>query len=237
MPLYHGTGGVVAATCMIEGITLCIGKKFSTSKFWDDIRNSNATTFVYVGETARYLLAAPESPRDKDHKVRAIFGNGLRRDVWLRFVDRFGIQQVSEFFNSTEGVFALMNVSRGPFLAASVGHHGSILRLLMRNYYVAADIDHQTGDLWRHPETRFGKRNPLTKGGEILVGVPDETAFPGYFRNPEATEKMFARDVFKKGDLWYRSGDALRRDEDGRWFFVDRSASLSVLIFLILTAA
>jgi acyl-CoA synthetase (AMP-forming)/AMP-acid ligase II len=222
MPLYHGTGIVIAATCMIEGITLCVGKRFSVSKFWDDIRDSNATAFVYVGETARYLLAAPESPRDKDHKVRVIFGNGLRRDVWLRFVERFGIQQVSEFFNSTEGVFGLINVSRGPFLAASVGHHGVILRFLMRNYYVAADIDHETGDLWRDPKTKFGKRNSLDQGGEIIVGVPDETAFSGYFRNPEATDKVFARDLFKKGDLWYRSGDALRRDGDGRWFFMDR---------------
>lgn len=74
MPLYHGTGGVVSATCMLEGITLCIGKKFSTSRFWQDIRDSKATAFVYVGETARYLLAAPASPRDKDHNVKVMFG-------------------------------------------------------------------------------------------------------------------------------------------------------------------
>src|SRR3954454_10164130 len=34
--------------------------------------------------------------------------------------------------------------------------------------------------------------------------------------------KKFERNVFKKGDLWYRSGDALRRTNDGRWFFLDR---------------
>lgn len=222
MPLYHATGGAVAITCMIGGVTLCVGKKFSVTRFWDDIRDSNATAFVYVGETARYLLAAPENPKDKDHKIKVMFGNGLRRDVWQRFVDRFGIEQVWEFFNSTEGVFGLMNVSRGPFLAASVGHHGGIRRFLMRNSYVAADIDPETGDLWRDPKTGFGKRNPLTQGGEIIVGVSNESTFPGYFKNPEATDKKFARDLFKKGDLWYRSGDALRRDGDGRWFFIDR---------------
>lgn len=31
-----------------------------------------------------------------------------------------------------------------------------------------------------------------------------------------------ARDVFKKGDVYFRTGDALRRDSDGRWFFCDR---------------
>jgi len=222
MPLYHGTGGCSAMACMVEGITLCIGKKFSTTRFWDEIRDSNSTAFVYVGETARYLLSAPESPRDKEHKVRVMFGNGMRPDVWERFVKRFNIEQVAEFFNSTEGVFGLMTVSRGPFLATSVGHHGAILRYLMRNYYVLADIDHETGDLWRDPNTGFGKRNKLEEGGEAIVGVPDELQFPGYWNNKKATDKKYARDLFKKGDLWYRSGDALRRDRDGRWYFMDR---------------
>lgn len=100
-------------TCMLSGISLCIGKKFSASRFWDDIRDSDATAFVYVGETARYLLAAPPSPKDKQHRVKVMFGNGLRPDVWARFQQRFGVETVSEFFNSTEGVFALMNVCRG----------------------------------------------------------------------------------------------------------------------------
>jgi acyl-CoA synthetase (AMP-forming)/AMP-acid ligase II len=52
--------------------------------------------------------------------------------------------------------------------------------------------------------------------------MPSEEAFVGYWNNPDATQKRFERDVFKKGDLWYRTGDALRRDADGRWFFMDR---------------
>jgi acyl-CoA synthetase (AMP-forming)/AMP-acid ligase II len=74
----------------------------------------------------------------------------------------------------------------------------------------------------RDPMTGFVKRNTYNEGGEILVGVPGEEAFAGYYNNPSATKKKFERDVFKKGDLYYRSGDALRRDDDGRWFFLDR---------------
>ncbi|KIW09513.1 uncharacterized protein PV09_00389 [Verruconis gallopava] len=222
MPLYHGTGGVAMVSSLMAGVTVCMGKKFSTSKFWDEIRDSNATAFVYVGETARYLLAAPPSPRDKDHKVRVMFGNGMRPEVWVRFRERFGIDTIAEFFNSTEGVFSLLNISRGPFTDACVGQHGGILRFLLRNFYVAAEIDHETGDLWRDPKTGFGKRKSLEEGGEMLVGVPNEQAFAGYWKNKDATDKKFAKDLFKKGDLWYRSGDALRRDKDGRWYFMDR---------------
>lgn len=113
MPLYHGTGNTTAVCCMITGVQLAIGKKFSTTRFWDDIRDSQSTAFVYVGETARYLLSVPPSPRDRDHKVKVMFGNGLRPDVWKRFRERFGVETVSEFFNSTEGVLGFLNVNRG----------------------------------------------------------------------------------------------------------------------------
>jgi acyl-CoA synthetase (AMP-forming)/AMP-acid ligase II len=222
MPLYHGTGGTTGLVCMMTGITCCIGTKFSTSRFWTDVRDSNSTAIVYVGETARYLINAPPSPLDKQHKVRAMFGNGLRPDVWHRFVARFGIEVVGEFFNSTEGVMALFNGSRGPFTATSVGHQGLIERWRTHNLYVPVAVDIISGELIRDPKTGFCKRKPYEEGSEIFVKMPHESAFVGYYNNPEATEKRFERNVFQKGDLYYRTGDALRRDNDGRWFFMDR---------------
>lgn len=222
MPLYHGTGGVTAVGCIISGTTLCIGKKFSVTKFWAEIRDSRASAFVYVGEAARYLQAQPPSPLDKQHNVRIIFGNGLRPDVWVKFQERFGIDTVAEFFNSSEGVFGTLNIVRGPFLQKSVGHHGALMRFFMRNYYATAKVDHETGDLYRDATTGLGIRTPMEEGGEVLVQVPDVSTFPGYWKNKDATDKKFARNLFQEGDLWYRTGDALRRTEDGLWFFMDR---------------
>ncbi|KAF2454740.1 hypothetical protein BDY21DRAFT_352613 [Lineolata rhizophorae] len=222
MPLYHGTGCTVLVSCMITGLTICIGNRFSTSRFWDDIRASKATAFVYVGETARYLLSNPKSEKDKDHNVKVMFGNGLRPDVWLKFQHRFDIPYVSEFFNSTEGMFSLANVCGGPYLATAVGHHGALQRYMNRNTIVPVEIDHETNDIVRDPRTGWAIRKPYEEGGEILVACPSEKAFVGYWRNPEATSKRFVKNVFKKGDMWYRTGDALRRTSDGRWYFMDR---------------
>lgn len=222
MPFYHGTGHTVAVTCMTTGITLCIGRKFSTSGFWQDIRDSDATAMTYVGETVRYLLTPPPSPLDKQHRVKLAFGNGLRPDVWARFAERFGIETVAEIFNSTEGVLALQNICRGEFQLGAVGHQGAISRRNTHDVYIPVETDYETGQMYRDPKTGFARRKPYEQGGELLVRVASEKAFVGYWNNPEATAKMFERNVFKKGDLFYRTGDALRRTPDGLWYFMDR---------------
>jgi len=191
---------------------IAVGRKFSVSTFWDDIHDSQSTMFVYVGEAARYLLMAPAHPRERDHRLRGMYGNGLRPDVWNRFKERFNVPEVIEFFNSTEGVLAMVVHSKGPFTATCVGQHGAIIRRALNDIYVPVAIDPETGELLRDPTTGFVKRNSYNEGGEILVGVPGEEAFAGYHNNPKATAKKFERNVFKKGDLYYRSGDALRRD-------------------------
>ncbi|KAF2863948.1 fatty-acyl-CoA synthase [Piedraia hortae CBS 480.64] len=222
MPLYHGTGMMISTSGLLSGCGVGLAPKFSVSRFWPDIHDSGATMFVYVGETARYLLAAPHHPLERQHKVRLAHGNGLRPDVWKKFQDRFNIAEVAEFFNSSEGMLAMYVWDRGPYLQACVGHHGGILRFLLRNVYIPVKIDYETGDIWRDPKTGFAQRVPYEEGGEILVAVPSRDAFAGYWNNAEATDKRFATDVFKKGDVYYRSGDALRRSPDGHWAFMDR---------------
>ncbi len=221
MPFYHGTGCTSAIGCMISGVRLAVGRKFSVRNFWRDVHDSNAKCFVYVGETARYLLAAPPSPLDKAHKLKAMYGNGMRPDVWKRFRERFNIPCVNEFFNSTEGMLSLLNVCVSPFHDAHVGHHGAIARYQLRDTIVPVRIDHENSEqLWREPKTGFAQRTSYDEGGEILIRCQSGKEFVGYYNNPEATAKRFERNVFRKGDLYYKTGDALRRDADGRWFFL-----------------
>lgn len=222
MPLYHGTGVITSSCALLGGIGIAIAPRFSVSNFWQDICDSGSTMFIYVGETARYLLNAPKHPLERKHNLRMAYGNGLRPDIWKRFQERFNIPQIGEFFNSSEGVFSLIVYDKGPYLQGCVGHHGLVFRTLLRNTYIPVMIDHETGDIWRDPKTGFAKRMPYETGGEMIVAIPQKEVFGGYWRNPDATNKKFATDVFKKGDLYYRSGDALRRTDDGHWYFMDR---------------
>lgn len=222
MPLYHGTGLMTTSISLLAGVGVAVSPRFSVSQFWPDIYNSNSTFFIYVGETARYLLAAPPHPLERKHKLKLAYGNGLRPDVWKKFQDRFNIPEIGEFFNSSEGVFALVVWSRGEYLNNCVGHHGLIYRSLLHNVFIPVRVDTDTGDIWRDPKTGLAQRMPYSEGGEMVVAVPSKEAFGGYWKNEEATNKRFATNVFKQGDLYYRSGDALRRSDDGHWYFLDR---------------
>ncbi|ROT35256.1 isopenicillin n-CoA synthetase [Sodiomyces alkalinus F11] len=223
IPLYHGTGGIAAMNDLMSGISIAVAPKFSLSRFWDDCIQSKSTVFVYVGELVRYLLSAPPSPNDRKHQIRLIWGNGLGPELWTKFQERFGVSDIGEFYASTEGVLTLVKHYRSPgFGIGAVGHHGWLLRRKFHKTYVPVHIDPDTGDVWRSPKTGFAKRVPYDQGGEILVKLPSPSAWAGYWQAEDATQKKLLRDVFEKGDVYFRTGDALRRDADGHWHFLDR---------------
>ncbi|KAK4934480.1 hypothetical protein LTR10_024271 [Elasticomyces elasticus] len=109
-----------------------------------------------------------------------------------------------------------------PILETDVGRNGALMRFLMRWRLLAAVLNHETGELQRDPKTGFVIENLLSEGGELLYRLDKSSDFQGYRGNPDATEKKLARDVRRKGDVWYKNGDALRRDSIGRWYSMDR---------------
>ncbi len=119
LPLYHSVAGMILmAGVMHHGSTMVMRRKFSARAFWADCVKYDVTAAQYIGELCRYLLATKECPDEKRHKVRLMFGNGLRPQIWREFAQRFGIARIAEYYGSTEGnsqisqsCFAIMNVS------------------------------------------------------------------------------------------------------------------------------
>ncbi|CRK38649.1 hypothetical protein BN1708_007835, partial [Verticillium longisporum] len=230
MPLYHSSAAILGFGNTLEaGGTIAIGRKFSTKTFWSDVRTSGATIIQYVGETCRYLLAAPPQldpttgeNLDKKHKVRAAFGNGLRPDVWSRFRDRFGVDTIGEFYAATEGTFGTWNLSRNDFAKGAIGRNGWIYNAVMGMNLAIVEVDHEQGAPWRDPKTGFCRSAGTNEPGELLCRVsPTDMSrrFQGYYGNPEATQKKVLRSVFRKDDAWFRTGDILKWDGEGRLFF------------------
>ncbi|TKA56719.1 hypothetical protein B0A53_01914 [Rhodotorula sp. CCFEE 5036] len=225
MPLYHSTASVLAiATAWNSRSTVIIGRKFSATHFWRDVRATNANVIQYVGEVLRYLLAVPPSPDDKNHNVRLAYGNGCRPDVWEKFRERFGVTHISEFFASSEGNGSLINYNGNEFGAGAVGSHGALLRLILRNKMVILKVDPLTEEPARD-KNGLCIRAADNEPGELVMLIVEETgheSFAGYHDNPTATKKKVLHDVLQKGDSYFRTGDLLRRDSDGLWYFADR---------------
>ena len=151
-----------------------------------------------------------------------MYGNGMRPDIWGRFQDRFGLPKICEFYGSTEGGLSHLTIQEGEYLLNAVGHDGLIRRRLLNDQWVPVLIDSETNEIVRDPKTGLAVRMPYEIGGELLFRLESEASFVGYWKNPGATNKKFARDVLRKGDLFYRSGDSLKRTDDGKWSFLDR---------------
>jgi len=233
MPLYHLSGAVLAVcTSLGNGSTLVLGHRFSTSTFWQDVRQHNATIIQYVGETCRYLLAAPPQidpstgkNLDLANNVRIAFGNGLRPDVWERFKARFGIEIVAEFYGATEGVSALWNFSSNSFSSGAIGRNGTLSSMILKKQSTIVAVDWTTELPLRTGEYNFCQQVPTGEPGELLFKVdPTDvfSKFQGYHNNDGASQSKVLRDVLVKGDAYVRSGDVMRWDKEGRWWFCDR---------------
>ena len=161
----------------------------------------------------RYLVNTPEGPYDRNHKVTRILGNGLRPDIWKTFQERFGIDQIREFYSSTEGNAHTLNLNNAP------GSVGTIILKASNNLFLAR-YDVEGEDLTRD-EKGFCVPCGIGEAGELLGKIKSTTPFAGYTNKADSDKKLL-HDVFAKGDSFFRTGDLLSRDAEGNYFFIDR---------------
>jgi fatty-acyl-CoA synthase len=219
LPMYHSVGGVVATGAMlVNGGSVAIRDKFSASQFWDDIARFDCTLVQYIGELARYLVNAAPHPREGAHRVRLACGNGLHADVWEKFQQRFAIPRVIEFYAATEGNLSLYNVD------GKVGAIGRVPSFLAHRFPAAiVRFDTERGEPVRDADG-FCIRCAADEVGEAIGKIEPRTPggrFDGY-TDAEASEKKVLRNAFKPDDAWFRTGDLMRKDAQGYFYFVDR---------------
>lgn len=220
LPLYHVAAGMsLLSQVLATGGRMVLRRRFSASRFWDDVRRYHVTVTQYSGEMCRYLVNQPSRPNDREHGLKMMSGAGLNADVWERFQERFAVPHLIEGYGGTEINCGLMNLD---------GKIGSCGRIPVKERSNARLVryDLETGEHLRNPDGSLIECAPGEVGELIamIVKLPGVGAgrFDGY-TDPEATDRKILRNVFAEGDAWFRSGDLFRRDEDDYFYFIDRT--------------
>jgi fatty-acyl-CoA synthase len=221
LPMYHTNGGVLAPGAVLSvGGTCVLRDRFSAREFWSDIVRHQCTMFIYIGELCRYLVNTPPHPDETRHKIRLAFGNGLRPDVWVPFRDRFRVPRIVEFYGATEGNSTIFNFDGTP---GAVGRVPAWAEKKFPMRLIKFDVEAEQPV--RDADGRCIVCGPDEPGELVglIVNDPERPAnrFEGY-ADRRATENKILRDVFEPGDMYFRTGDLLRRDRLGYFYFIDR---------------
>ena len=202
----------------LSGGALIIRRKFSVHEFWSDVHKYGATMFEYIGELCRYLLNAPPSPLERGHKIRAITGNGLRPEIWREFQARFAIPRIVEFYGSTEGNVSMLNYDGQ---VGAVGRVPDYSESLLPTRVIRFDVEKEMPV--RGPDGLVHRMRPDRSGRMHRRHVDARRPrVRGLYQHRRQRQEDAARCLPKRGDLWFRTGDLMRRDEHGYFYFVDR---------------
>ena len=151
--------------------------------------------------------------------MRVAIGNGLRRDVWIQFQERFKVPKIVEFYGSTEGNSAFVN-TRGKL--GAIGFKPNLLGFMFPVYLIKADPT--TGEPIRNSKGHCTCVS-VGKPGLLINLIKQKDIFRRFdgYTSLEATNKKILHNVFKDGDSYFNTGDMLIMDDEGYLYFNDRA--------------
>ncbi|MGY6655475.1 ATP-dependent acyl-CoA ligase [Amycolatopsis sp. TRM77291] len=194
LPLFHTNALAAFMQAMISGATLYVGPRFSASKHWERLVESRATVTYLLGAIVNILCATPANAAETAHRVRIALAPGVPAPLLEKFRSRFGFTLV-EGYGSTE---------TNGCIGAPPGEQRPGWMGLVRTGFSARVVD------------EFDV--PVSDGtpGELLLRADEPFAFAsGYHAEPAKTVEAWR-------NLWFHTGDAVVRSEDGWFRFVDR---------------
>lgn len=198
-PLFHGNAQFLTVyPCMIAGAHLVLYPRFSASDWAGRARRSGATVTNLLGATMAFILAQPPSEDDRTHKVRRIYAAPLSPDLAGKFTERFGVKEYVDGFGQTE----ISNVFMTP---AGAKRPAGASGVLVSQFFEIKLADPETDE--EVPEGQIGELLVRHKIPGIICN--------GYLGMPEKTVETWR-------NLWFHTGDGLRRDAEGWYYFVDR---------------
>ena len=205
MPLFHGNAVFSCwGPSVFTGATFSMRRKFSASGFLPDVLKFGATFFNYVGRSLAYILAVPESPEEKQTRLRLVFGTEASPHDRDEFERRFGTRPI-ESYGSSEGGVVISLTPDSPRNALGLPPEFMDVRVVDADGRECPRAEFDEGGRLLNPDVAIGE----------IVNRTGAAMFEGYYRNPEATAERIDGATYKSGDLGYR-------DEAGFFYFAGR---------------
>lgn len=198
-PLFHGNATFMAVyPVIVAGGRAVVRSKFSASRWIDHVRDSGVTVTNFVGVMMDFAWKQPPRPDDRDNRLRCVYAAPTASTIVEQFKDRYGIEAFVDAFGLTETSAPIMSPYGVPRPAGAAG-------LANTEWFDVRLVD---------PET--DREVGVGEIGELVVRpVHPWTCSNGYYNMPEKTVEAWR-------NLWFHTGDALRRDAEGWYYFVDR---------------
>ena len=197
LPLFHSNAQVLSAyPALVAGGRIAFVERFSSSKFWRQVKDAEATVFNSIGAVSYFIYNITPSELDRAHTVHTVFAAPAPKDIYHEFEERFGVRFIEGYGLTETGMATYMDPTRDPIPGscgkANPGYEVTIVEP--------------------------GTDRPLAPNtpGEIVVDmkVPN-IVMRAYYGMPEKTAEDFR-------NLKLHTGDLGRMDDEGYIYFMDR---------------
>jgi crotonobetaine/carnitine-CoA ligase len=197
LPLFHSNAQVLSGyPALVAGGRVAYVERFSSSKFWQQVIDADATIFNSIGAVSYFIWNIPASELDRAHKVHTCFAAPAPKDIYNEFQERFGVKFIEGYGLTETGMATYMDPTK-PAVPGSMGK---------ANPGYEVSIVEPGTDRPLPPETP----------GEIVVDMKiPNIVMRAYYGMPEKTAEDFR-------NLKLHTGDLGRMDADGYFYFMDR---------------
>jgi len=193
MPMFHVGGCFIVYSMLCRGASIAMTEGFRTEDFWRTARQTGSTVVFLLGVMSAFLLKAPRSAGERDHRLKTVFIVPFTEDA-TRFAERFGVT-VYTIFNMTEVSTPIISTPN----PSEAGYCGKARPGIELRVVDPDDIELAPGEV-----------------GELIVRADQPWVLNhGYYKNAQATAE-----AWRNG--WFHTGDAFRMNEAGEFYYVDR---------------
>ncbi|WP_459981413.1 AMP-binding protein [Nocardioides sp. AN3] len=193
-PLFHIDARAFMSTVVDLRATAVLGRRFSASRFWDEVRAEGATAFGTIGTMLWLLYKQPARPDDSDHPARLAMCSSTPGDIMREFEERFDVR-IIEAYGMTECVL-ITTAPPGESQPRRIGRQLPEVELQV--------VDDDDVPL-----------EPGTVGELVFRPLEPFAMMQGYWNKPEATVEAWR-------NLWFHTGDLVRQYPDGFLEYIGR---------------